>query len=59
MVKVTLAPKKFTLKITRGTKMNITSVKNINGLEVKIKFHILELMKVEMISWTIYATMDY
>jgi len=26
---------------------------------MKIKFHILELMEVEMISWTIYMITDY
>jgi hypothetical protein len=33
MGKVRLAPQKITFKTITGTKMNIISVKNINGLE--------------------------
>jgi len=40
-------------------KKDIMGVKKLMFEYVKIKSHILKLIKIKMISWTIYMIMDY
>ncbi len=40
-------------------KKDIMGVKKLMYEYVKIKSHILKLIKIKMISWTIYMIMDY